>query len=192
VLDRLVRGGEDRSAGRFAGACGRYFFRLVRLALLSGLLYLGIYALNRWLFERLEQWTRDAANESTVLAWSLAAYLLTALLLTLVQMSFDYAKIGTVAEDRRGMLLAALRGVGFVLYRPVKTFGVYYALLAASALTIALYALVAPGAGQTTAVGVVLAFAVGQAFIVVKLVLRLTRLGAQAAVYRDAGRRTVP
>ena len=87
------------------------------------------------------------------------------------------------------VLLAALRSVGFVLSRPVKTFGVYYVLLVVSALTIALYAVVAPGTGQATAVGVALAFAVGQAFIVVKLVLRLTLLGAQTAVYRDAGRR---
>jgi hypothetical protein len=107
-------------------------------------------------------------------------------------MAFDYAKIATFVEDRRSMLLAALRGFGFVFSNPAKTFGLYYGLGILGVVLLGLYAFSAPGAGQTTVTAVVLAFIIGQAYLIAKLVLRLAFYGGQLAIYEAAGQAPEP
>jgi hypothetical protein len=185
ILDRFAQPGFF-GLGRFFSAGGRFFFRFLRLAALAGVFYYSIYQLARWLFERIGVWTRDATVERTVLIYVLLGTALVVFLLTFVNAAFDYAKIATFVENRRSMLLAALRGIRFVLSNPVKTLGFYYALGIVGVLLLGIYAFVAPGAGQSTPTGVVLAFLVGQAYLVAKLMLRLAFYGGELAIYQDA------
>jgi hypothetical protein len=53
-------------------------------------------------------------------------------------------------------------------------------------LLLGIYAFVAPGAAQSTTSGVALAFLVGQAYLVAKLMLRLAFYGGELAIYQDA------
>jgi len=184
LLDRYARPAEKAVRARFAQTGGLYFFRFVRLALISGVLYFLIFRLHGWIFGWLESATRDVTSERTVLWASLGVYLLTAFLLTLVNMSFTYAKIATVVENRKGMLLAALRGLGFVFSFPGKTFGLYYGLIGTSGLLLVIYALVAPGAGQTNLPTIVLAFLAGQIYLVAKLAVRLTLYAGQTHLFK--------
>ena len=176
------------SLSRFFSAGGRFFFRFLRLAVLSGVFYYLVYQLARWLFDRIELWTRDVTVERTVLMCALLGTALVVFLLTLVHAAFDYAKIATFVEDRRSMLLAALRGIRFVLSNPAKTLGFYYSLGIVGVLLLGLYTFVAPGAAQSTVTGVVLAFLIGQAYLVAKLMLRLAFYGGELAIYEDAAR----
>jgi hypothetical protein len=98
-------------------------------------------------------------------------------------MAFDYAKISTVLHGHRNMLVAAGQGFRFILTHPAKTFGLYLALGIAALAFLGLYTLIAPGAKQASAMGVIAAFAVGQIFLIVKLVTRLTFFGGQMALY---------
>ena len=50
---------------------------------------------------------------------------------------------------------------------------------------VAVYALVAPGPGQSTVAGITLAFLVGQLYLVARLALRLTFFGAQMRLYES-------
>ncbi len=184
VLDRFVRPAESAVSARFAQACGIYFFRFIRLALSTTVLYFVVYRLHRWMFARLDYLTRDVTSEWTVLWASLAVYLLTAFLITLVHMSFGYAKIATVLENRSGMLLAALRGVVFVFSFPAKTFALYYGIIAVSAVLLVLYSVVAPGAGQSGPITIFLAFVVAQAFLLIKLIVRLTLCASQTTLFK--------
>lgn len=172
------------TGGGFFATGGRFFARFVRLTLMSAVLYFLVYKLHGWTFDRLEDWTRDVTSERTVLLLSLAGYALTAFLLTLVHNCFGYAKIATVLEDRRSMFFAALRGTGFVLFHPGRTLGLYYAIALGSALLLALYSVLTPGAGQSTTAGVLWAFLVAQVFVGVRLVVRLTLMGAQMSLYQ--------
>jgi hypothetical protein len=61
--------------------------------------------------------------------------------------------------------------------------GLYYGLGALGVVLLALYASVAPGATQSTATGLAIAFFIGQAFLVVKLMLRLTFYAGQMALF---------
>lgn len=185
ILDRFSRPGFF-SLSRFFSAGGRFFFRFLRLAVLAAVLYYFVYQLSGWLFEKIGIWTRDVTVERTVLIYVLLGTAVVVFLLTLINAAFDYAKIATFVEDRHSMLLAALRGVRFVLSNPGKTLGFYYTLGIVGLLLLALYAFVAPGAAQSTTTSVALAFIIGQAYLVAKLMLRLAFYGGELAIYQDA------
>ena len=137
------------------------------------------------MFEWVESATLDVTVERTVFLYTVLVAVAVAFLMTLVNMSFDYAKIVTFKEGRRSMLLASLRGIGFVFRHPLKTMGLYYVLVVLGALLLGLYASMAPGANQSTTAAVVWAFVIGQIALVVKLMLRLWFYAGQMALYED-------
>ena len=194
VLERLAwLGGKvvarERAAGFFAG-CGRHFARFVLLALLSAVFYYAVYALARSGFGRLEDATVDVTSERTVLLWVIAGTALVVLLLSLVRVVFDYAKIAVVADDRGGALFGASRGLAaalrFVAAHPLSTLGLYWLIALAGVLLLGLYAALAPTAGGGSWPAIVLAFLLGQLAIAGKLALRLVTLGAETAYYAPA------
>lgn len=201
VLERLARpagaagprgeGGpaepEPWGLAAFFGAGGRYFFRFLRLAAISGVLYYGIYRLARAGFHALERAMRDVTAERTALLWVLLGAALVVALLTLVRVVFDYARIAVVAQGRRSALGAAWAGLAFVLEHPVRTLGVYWGLAVLGLVLLGLYALVAPEAGPASWAGVVLAFLLGQAALATRLGLRLATLGGATALFRSGG-----
>jgi hypothetical protein len=170
----------------FLSSGGEYFFRFVRLAMLSGVLYYAIYRFSGWLFGRIEHATRDVTAEESVFAYVVVASLFVVFLLTFVNMAFDYAKIATFRENRHSMLLASVKGIGFVLSHLGRTMSLYYGLGAVGVVLLFVYYAFAPGPGQSSMMGVAAAFAVGQVYLVAKLVLRLTFYSAQMAVFDDA------
>jgi hypothetical protein len=188
VLDAYSRPRPDRTAGDLLAAGAKYYVRFLQLALLSAALYFLIYRLAGWLFVTIHRAGRDVTVERTLLAYALAAAAFVALLLATVNMVFDHAKIAVVVDERASALAALRDALRFVRRRPGKAFGVYFALAAVAVALLAAYAIVAPGGRQTSVVGVALAFVAGQAFLVVKLGLRLTFHGSQVALYSDRER----
>lgn len=192
VIDRLGRGdgGSGHGPWRLAArelfsAGGRYFFRFVRLAVLSGVAYLLIYLGARWLFGLIEEAARDVTVERTVLGWVVAGAALVVLLLSLVRVAFDYAKIAVVAEDRASVLGAAWSGIRFVARHPVRTLGLFWFFAGGALLLLWLYGALAPTAGPTSWAGVILAFLFGQLALATRLGLRLATLGGECALYRE-------
>ena len=183
VLDRFARRERKFVLAPFMAAGARFFPRLLRLTVISGLLYFGVYRLARWLFPWIEGLTRDVTVERQVLLAHLAGALLVAALLGLVNLIFGYAKIAVVYEGRRSSVGALLRAVRFVFGHPGKTIGLYLGLAGIGVLLVAVYALVAPGPGQSTVAGITLAFLAGQLYLVARLALRLTFFGAQMRLY---------
>ena len=173
--------------GEFLSHGGKYFFRFVRLAALSGALYYGIYRFSDWLFRTIERATQDVTVEESVFAYVVMASLLVVFLLTFVNMAFDYAKIATFRENRRSTILASLKGFGFVLSHMGRTMTLYYGLGIVGLVMLFAYDAIAPGAGQSTMLGVGAAFVVGQLYLLAKLVLRLTFYSGQMALF-DASR----
>lgn len=180
VVERAVHGKSRRSFGQ---AMGYWGFRFVRLALLGALCYWAVYSIHGTVFDRLADHTDSMTSERSVLMWSLAGYGLTALLLVLVHVAFDYAKIATVAGERGSALLAAIHGFGVVLRNPLRTLGLFFCFAAAAGLVLALYGAIAPGAGTSSWATVLVAFLLGQAMVIAKLKLRLARIGAETALY---------
>lgn len=189
VLQRFARpeGFEGQVFSQtFFGNCGRFFFRFVRLAFFSGLLYLGIYALARAGFRGLQTWTREVTTERMVLLWVLLGAGAVVILLVLVRLVFDLAKVMAVLEDRHGMLITLGAATRCFAGRPLTLLGLYLGLALLWLLALAGYALVAPTAGPATWLGLVLAFLLAQVLLALKIGLRLALLAGEMAVYREA------
>lgn len=163
LLDRLARAGRGRPPA-FATACGQYWLRFLRVALLAwpayGLLFTGIVPLS------------DAGGSG----WATRSMILL-LGTSLVSMVVDLARIRMVVEDRRSAIGAIAAAGRFVRRRAVPVAGLYglYAgvwLLAAAGLREAAL-LVAPGPAAAAAV----ALALGA-------VLRVTLLGSGIAFFQ--------
>ncbi len=125
--------------------------------------------------------------EESVFAYVVVASFVVVFLLTFVNMAFDYAKIATFRENRRSMVLASLKGFGFVLSHMRRTMTLYYGLGFVGLVMLFVYHAIAPGPGQSTMLGVGAAFFVGQLYLLAKLVLRLTFYSGQMALF-DARR----
>lgn len=186
ALERYAYPDGPRGVTAILASGGRYWGRFVRLALLSGVVYYGVYRLHRWVMSLLERRLVDVTEETRAMWATLAVYAGTALLLVFVRACFDYAKIAIVIEDRRSALLSAVRGTLFVVLHPVSALGVVVLIGLVAAVPLALYtwarpSMVTPGWG-----GVIYAILLGQAWILARLTLRLSLLGAQTSLYQSA------
>lgn len=193
ILDRLAHHDERLTMERFFSASGRYFLRFISLFLLSAVFYVFIFTfVAPALFSFIANATRDTTVERNVFFLTAGAYAIIALLLATVNMAFDYAKISTVFKGHRHMLVAAFDGFRFVFAHPVKTFALYFVLGVFLVLALGLYSLIAPGARQASGLAIFFAFLVGQIFLTIKLILRLTFFGGQMALYETTVENPAP
>lgn len=186
ILDRYARARPLRTQAFFA-ACGVYFFRFLRLAVIGGLGYLFIFgAVHGWLFGGLYRWaTRDLTVERTAFVVRVALYAVFFLLTAFWSVVMDYAKIRSVVEDRRSMLGAMLAAWRFVTGHPWKTAGLYLLNTVGFLIVIAAYALAAPGAGGSGAM-VWAAFAIGQVYLLARLAVKLAFYASQTVLFQKS------
>jgi hypothetical protein len=181
VLDRLAR---DRAVGAhaFFAACGVWFWRFLRLGLVAGAAYLVLFStVHHWFFETLyPRWTRDVSVERTAFVYRAGLYMAFAILVCAVNLLMDYAKVRAVVEDRRSMIGALVAGARFVVRHPRQTVGLYLLNLVAWLAVVAVYFLIAPDQG-----GGLLAFAIGQLYIVLRVMVRLQFVASQAALFQS-------
>lgn len=181
LLDRLAR---DRVVGAqaFFSACGVWFWRFLRLAVLAWAVYAFLFGtVHPWLFDRLYvDWTHDVSVERQAFAVRLALYGLFTALVCAANLLFDYAKIRAVVEDRRSMIGALKAGARFVGRHPSAALALYLLNVGVAAMVALAYYLTAPGAGAGLA-----AFAVGQIYIVLRVMVRLQFMASQTALFQS-------
>lgn len=180
VLDRLAR---DRAIGAaaFFSACGTYAVRFLRLAVIATAVYWVLFVpYHGWLFDELyPALTAELASERTAFTYRAILYAAFLLPLLLANLIFDYAKVRAVVEDRRSMIGALAAGWRFVARHPGAAVAVY-ALDALLFLTvIGLYYLMAPAANHNA-----VAFAIGQVYIVLRVIVRLQFAASQIALFQ--------
>jgi hypothetical protein len=132
VIGGLLRPGARSSLAEFCHDCGLYFWRFLRLFLLSIPVYLlFVGALHGAVTGLLRAFTREAASEWPVVVANGLRLLALVLLLGIVSMFLDYVKIGLAAGNRRSVLKEAWRTLKLVGRRFLKAWGLY--LLAGAA-----------------------------------------------------------
>jgi hypothetical protein len=184
ILDRYARARPTRSY-QFFSACGVYFVRFLRLAPIIGLAYyvLFMYVHPLILRDVYQQVTRDVTSERVGFLWRLTLYLAFGALLILVNIVFDYAKVRAVVEDRRSMIGALAAGFRFVR----RNFVAVAALYAMNSLmflgVVLIYAGIAPGA-ESAGLGIWVAFAVSQIYLLARLWVRLVFLAAETSMFQ--------
>jgi hypothetical protein len=184
IIDRYARQRPTRAHGFFAAA-GVFFFRFLRLAAVAGFAYWILFAVvHRQLFDEwLPYATRDVSVERSAFLWRLGAYLLFGGLLALVNVWLDYAKIRAVVEDRRSMLVALLASARFIIRNPARVFALYLVNSLLFAAVIALWALVAPGAGGSGA-SIWVGFLAAQVYVLARLFVKLEFVASQTSLFQ--------
>ena len=161
--------------------------------MISGLLYWGIFRgigqpLHRWI----EAATRDTTVERTALIYTALAYALVGLLFLMTQLVLDYARISLVVEERRSVLLALFRALGFVKDHRRPVLGLFLLLAAGPLLWFLAYAWLAPGPNQSTWTAVLLAFCLGQVYLAGRWAFKLWFLASQTHFFVSSRPQALP
>ncbi len=187
ILSRFCDPDRHRTRRAFFAACAEYFFRFVRLLMISLLVYWGLF---RWISTPLHDWvgraTRDVTVEMTAMMYTAGVYALVGLLLVISSLILDYAKIAMVAEERCSAILAFFRGLRFFVFHPVQTLTLYFLILLAAGILMAVYALVAPGPGQESDTTLIATFLVSQLYLVGRIMIKLWFLASQTLLFQAA------
>jgi hypothetical protein len=170
--------------GLFYEGCGRNFWRLFRLLLVSAVFYgvvLAVIVALKGLGRSL--WGQGMEERPLVIfGWFRTG--MTVLLLLVVNMIFDYAKIRLVVEDSRKSWRAALGSVKLV-FRNLGGTTATYGLVALIAVALALaYAAVCGFIPRNLALGMALLLVLQQAFVLGRIGVRLLFFGSQLEIYR--------
>ena len=187
ILDRYARNRVVGSTGFFT-ACGTHVWRLLRLGVLAGLLYNVLFSwLHPLLFdEGLYAWaTRDLASERQAFAIRAALYVVFAALLAGCNVVMDYARVRIVVEDRRSAIFAVSASVRFIRRHWRGVTALYSLNTAGFLAVIAVYALLAPGAGRAGWLTWV-ALLAGQVYIALRLAVKLGFYATQTAYFQRA------
>lgn len=184
VIDRYARQRPTRTYGFFA-ASGVHFFRFLRLAIVAGLVYWWLFAyVHPWLFdEQYVNLTRGLSVERIAFLWRVAFYAIFGSMLVVANVAFDYTKVRIVVEDRHSVLGALAAALRFVRRHPRQVAGVYALNGLTFVALLALWALVAPGAGGT-GLQTWAAFVIAQAYLVARLLLKLQFIASQTALFQ--------
>jgi len=185
ILDRYARARSTRPYEFFA-ACGVYFARFLRMAPFIALAYYVVFAVvHPFLFERLfVELTRDVTVERTAFFIRLLLYVIFGVLLALVSVVFDYAKVRAVVEDRRSMIGAIAAGARFARRHAAAVVALYVMTGCLFVALLAIYAIAAPGAGSTGA-GVWFGLLIGQLYLLGRLWIRLVFYASETALFQS-------
>jgi hypothetical protein len=185
ILDRYARNRAVRAYGFFS-RCGVFFFRFLRLAVPAVLVYWLLYAyVHPWLFDTVYPWaTRDLTVERQAFAVRVVLYLVFGLLLVASNIVFDYAKVRAVVEDRRSMLGALVAAVRFVRRHPGRVVDLYILDSLAFLLVVAVYALVAPGAGGS-GWSLFAGLLIAQTYLLARLLVKLLFYASETALFQS-------
>jgi hypothetical protein len=156
-MDRLARNRATATFG-FFGACGMFAFRFARLGLIAAPVYMGVLL---WLSPLLRT---DRLATAVVLG----------VVVVLVHVIFDYAKIRMVVEDRRSAIGALLASVRFIRRNP------------GAAITLAVINAAVAGAtwwlAATFTIGLSAAL---YAYLLARALLRLILAASQIALFQS-------
>jgi hypothetical protein len=176
--------GDGYQPAAFWGASAKYFGRFLRLALWSLILVL-VVALLPLLAVGLQRLFFGADPYQNVIVWGSIVQTGLALLgLAFVGICFDYGRVHAVLNDEKKMRRSLWHGVRFTFRNFAATVGLALLLLIVSTVVLATYRPVSNLLGAPTTIAVLLLFFLQQIYMVWRVLMRLTRYGAEIELYR--------
>jgi hypothetical protein len=181
ILDRLARD-HNVGAGGFFATSGVFFVRFIRLGLIASIVYWLLFGrFHNWLLKDVYSiMIEDVTVERTAFLIRLALYAAFAVPVFFFNILFDYAKIRAVVEDRRSMIGAVVASWRFIRRHPIDVWALYKFNALLFLIVIGIYYLIAPGGNAN-----LLAFAVGQFYIVLRVIVRLQFAASQTALFQS-------
>ncbi len=170
----------------FFSDCGRYFWRYVRLFLASLVfLILTFGVLLRLLSALINPWVENAWTEWPAVILRNLHFLIALLLLSIVHMIFDYARIAVVADEEAKVLRALRHALNFLKKRFFRSWALYLLIVAGFvAGTVVFYAVHGLFSGPTVAF-VLLGLVAMQLYVLFRVWVKNLFVSAQAEFYRS-------
>ncbi len=181
----VLASGEGYRATDFWGGAAKFFGRFLRLALWSSLLLAALYLLPLTArgLQRIFFGSDPYEYVSYWGWWVRAGLLVTALFF--FRICLDYARIHAVVTDERRMRVSLWRGLRFALRNPLPAVGLALLVALVGGVTLFIYQPLSSAVDGSTVAAVAAAVVAQQAYIVWRVVLRLTRYGSQITLFRE-------
>ena len=186
VVGRLLDREGRTTLEPFFADCGRYFWRYVRIFLISLVFLVLTFGV---ILKLLSALIRPAA-ESAVTEWlplvlSNLHFLVALLLLSVVRMIVDYARIAVVADGEAKVLRALRHALKFLGKRFFKAWAIYLLLVLLTLFgTVVFYVVLGRFAAPGVA-GVVAGLVWMQLYLLFRIWMRTVLVSAQAEYYRS-------
>jgi len=186
IIGRLLDREGRPTLQAFFGDCGRYFWRFVRLFLASLVfLILTFGVILRLLSALMNLWLENAWTEWPSVILRNLHFLVALLLLSIVHMVFDYARIAVVADEETKILRALRQALNFLKKRFFRSWGLYLLVVAGFvAGTVFFYAVFGLLSGPTV-LFVLLGFFWMQINVLFRIWIKTLFFAAQAEFYRS-------
>lgn len=185
VVGRLLDREGRATLEPFFADCGRYFWRYVRIFLISLVFYVLTFGVVLNLLSVLIRPTAESAwTEWLPLILSNLHFLAALLLLSIVHMIVDYARIAVVADAEAKVLGALRHALKFLEKRFFRAWAIYLLLvLLTIAGTVVFYVVLGRFAAPGVA-GAVAGLVWMQAYVLFRIWMRTVFVAAQAEYYR--------
>lgn len=185
LLGRLLDREGPVTLATFLSDCGRYAGRFFRLFLISLLFYAVVFGGFLGLLSAgLKPWLESARTEWTGLILSNLHFLVGLLLLSIVHMVFDYARIVIVADEERKAFRALRLALGFLKKRFFRAWALYLLIFLAFLAGTALNLIVSGSLAGLSTLALILGFVWMQAMVVFRVWTKALFFSAQSEFYR--------
>jgi len=186
VFGRLLDREGRTTLPTFFGDCGRYFWRFVRLFLVSLVFLLLTFGIGlRLLSALLDPLIESAVTEWLPLILSNLHLLAALLLLSIVHMIVDYARIAVIADEEAKVLKALRHALNFLKKRFFRAWAIYLVIVAGTlAGTVVFYAVLGALGGPSVPL-VLMGLVWMQLYIIFRIWVRILFVSAQAEFYRS-------
>jgi hypothetical protein len=175
-----------RLAPLFFEGAGKFFGRFFRLLIFSLTLWLGVIVITLMLHMILNPITEGGTNEVLLFYLVLVRIAFALFLAFLVKMILDYARIIIVIEDSRNVFRSLLRAAGFVFWKLGATLAIYYLFMLTAAAIILVYWLAQKVVRTNSLLPILIAFIIGQIFILSRGWIRVGLQAAQMAFIQSS------
>jgi hypothetical protein len=183
ILGVMVNGGQF-SMRVFWSGCGTYFWRFLRLFVIS-LFFYGVVGLVYFLARRpIERAALEATEYQSIVYKRWAILLMLVLLFAFVNMIFDYARIITVFRDSRSMLRETLRAVWFAIRYFFSAYPLYLMIAIVGVSIFLGLATLRALIDQSSWATILGAFFLGQIAIASRIWTRVTFFAAELELYQ--------
>ncbi|MGD9344957.1 MAG: hypothetical protein PVH84_03790 [Candidatus Aminicenantes bacterium] len=177
----------ERQNTRFAPAffqgAGKYFGRFFRLAIYSLILWLVLGIIYYLLDLILKSFTAGGTNEQAIFIRYLARPIIILILYFLIRMICDYARIQIVVDDSKAVFKSLFQAVRFVFRNFFKTLILYYLMLITGLAIFVAYWFLQKMIPAQTLLPILIAFLIGQIFILFRGWLKVALQAAQLHFY---------
>ena len=177
---------EKFTTNNFFSGAAYNFFRFLGLSvivtLVQVLFILLVYVPLGIIFDSLGD---KLVSEISYYYWAIGGFVFHLLIFLLISMIGDYAKFYLVLNDSFNIFKGFWKGIRYVFSRFLKTYFLYLFLLFIPAVVMYLYWYYEKDMKMATGVGILIVFALQQAFIFLRVFLRVWVLSSQFKMYAD-------